>query len=330
MEPRCSGVPSLSPGHEPRRRPADGIDAARNVYGVDPATGFALRPFDNVGVQYGLAALNAGAISAAQFLDLNEKIGGYDQDANFVPARSVGDTGAVRRSYQSGITLGGGGGLASIPVFDVSGLFDEDQLYHYQWFHFAVRERMRNENGHARNHVMWRGGLPIGELLGTPTPEGAALAQRVNTESWRVFIEWVAAFKSDRSHAPDRVKAVRSKPPLAVDGCWTKSLDPQFIRERQTWSSQPDSQCNALWPSYSFARKVAGGPLDGNVLKCRLKRLDPRDYDVSFGPAEWGRLRAIFPNGVCDWSKAGIAQTPIVPWASFGPSPKNLVFDVTH
>src|SRR4029453_13323881 len=30
------------------------FDVARNIYGVNPITGFALRPFDNVGVQYGL------------------------------------------------------------------------------------------------------------------------------------------------------------------------------------------------------------------------------------------------------------------------------------
>jgi hypothetical protein len=306
------------------------FDASKNIYGIDTATGFALRAFDNVGVRYGLAALNAGAISTAQFLDLNEKIGGYDQDANFVAARSVGDSGAVRRAYQSGTTLGGGGGLASIPVFDTSGLFDDDQLYHYQWFHFAVRERMRNENGHVGNHVMWRGGLPIGELLGTPSPEGAALAQTVNTQSWKIFIQWVEAFRSDQSRAPDRVKAVRSKPAMAVDGCWTKALNPQFIAEPQTWSRQADSACNALWPSYSFARRVAGGPLDGNVLKCRLKRLDPRDHAVSFTAAEWDRLRAIFPKGVCDWSEPGVGQTSVVPWASFGPSPDNLVFDVTR
>ena len=41
------------------------FDAARNIYGVNPATGAALRPFDNVGVQYGLSALNSGAITVA-------------------------------------------------------------------------------------------------------------------------------------------------------------------------------------------------------------------------------------------------------------------------
>ena len=61
------------------------FDAARNVYGKNPKTGAALRPFDNVGVQYGLNALNSGAITMQQFLEMNEKIGGYDQDANYVP-----------------------------------------------------------------------------------------------------------------------------------------------------------------------------------------------------------------------------------------------------
>jgi hypothetical protein len=86
------------------------FDVARNIYGIDPATGFALRPFDNVGLQYGLEALNAGAISTTQFLNLNDGIGGYDQDANYVSARASGDPGAIRRIQQSGISLGGGGG----------------------------------------------------------------------------------------------------------------------------------------------------------------------------------------------------------------------------
>ena len=119
------------------------FDAAINIYGADPKTGFALRPFDNVGVQYGLNALKAGTITPAQFLDLNEQIGGFDQDANPVASRSIGDAAAITRAYQGGVTLGGGGGLASIPVFD-DGAYNDERGYHYQWFHFAIRERMRN------------------------------------------------------------------------------------------------------------------------------------------------------------------------------------------
>ncbi len=39
--------------------------------------------------------------------------------------------------------------------------------------------------------------------------------------------------------------------------------------------------------------------------------------------------RRAFAHGVCDWTKKGKSQTEVVPWASFGPAPENLVFDVT-
>jgi Tannase-like family of unknown function (DUF6351) len=306
------------------------FDVAKNVYGVNPITGFALRPFDNVGVQYGLAALNAGVISTTQFLNLNERIGGYDQDANYVANRSVGDTGAIKRAQQAGIDLGGGGGLASIPVFDTTGLYDEDNTYHYQWHHFEVRERLKAANGNTDNHVMWRGGLGIAELLGTPTPAGAALLAAVDTNSWAAFIKWVEAVRSDNSGLPQREVVVRDRPADLVDGCWTYNVNPQFIAEPQTFSSQPNSQCNTLWPSYAFPRYVAGGPLSASKLKCQLKPIDLNDYQVSFTGAELTRLQNVFPTGVCDWSKPGVNQTGVVTWASFGPSPDNLVFDITH
>ena len=51
-------------------------DDAVAVYGTDQS-GYALRTYDNVGVQYGLEALKQGAISVDQFLDLNARIGGW-------------------------------------------------------------------------------------------------------------------------------------------------------------------------------------------------------------------------------------------------------------
>jgi hypothetical protein len=44
------------------------FDQAVNVFGPDPDSGAARRPLDNVGVQYGLNALNAGTISFQQFI----------------------------------------------------------------------------------------------------------------------------------------------------------------------------------------------------------------------------------------------------------------------
>ena len=307
------------------------FDAARNIYGVDPATKFALRPFDNVGVQYGLAALNARVISTAQFIELNQRIGGYDQDANYVSSRSIGDAGAIKRVQQSGLALGGNGGLASIPVLDYSGIFDDDQFYHYQAFHFALRERMALANGDTKNHVMWRGAAPIAQLLGTTvTPEGAAINALVTAQSWKTFIQWVEAARADVSAASARDKAINNKPASAVDGCFTKgTTTPTFIAETQTLSSLPATQCNQMWPSYTLPRKEAGGPVAANIYKCQLKPIVAADYAVTFTAAELAQLATVFAGGVCDWTKSGVNQSGVVPWASFGPSPTNLLFDVS-
>lgn len=297
------------PVNNPRGIRGTVYDAAKNVYGVDPATGFALRPFDNTGVQYGLAALNAGAISTTQFLDLNAQIGGYDQDANYVPTRSVGDPGAILRAQQSGLQLGTNGGLASIPVFDVTGIYNDDSGYHYQWFHFAVRERMVQANGDSRNHVMWRG---------NPVPADTA---------WNTFITWVAAYKADKTTTAQKDKVVTYKPANAVDGCWSDAST--FINETQTLSPIANTTCNGLFPSWTAPRIAAGGPVAANIIKCTLKPIAATDYTVMFTGAEMTRLQQIFPNGVCDWSKPGVNQAGVVPNGSFGPSPVNVVYDAT-
>ena len=66
------------------------------------------------------------------------------------------------------------------------------------------------------------------------------------------------------------------------------------------------------------------------MLKCELKPVDVHDYAPRFAPAELARLRRIFPSGVCDWTKPGVGETTVTPWASFGPAPANLVFDITR
>ena len=91
------------------------------------------------------------------------------------------------------------------------------------------------------------------------------------------------------------------------------------------FSSKPVSKCSGLYPVYSNVRHEAGGPLAANILKCQLKPVDARDYPASMSPSDLARLKTIFPNGVCDWARPGVSQVPVSPWASFGPSPKNLI-----
>lgn len=90
------------PVKNPRGARCDIYDHTANAYGRDPATGFARRPLDNVGIQYGLKPLNDGVISTEQFLDLNERIGGFDEDGNISRERTIADVAAVRAAYETG------------------------------------------------------------------------------------------------------------------------------------------------------------------------------------------------------------------------------------
>jgi hypothetical protein len=283
------------------------FDAAKNVYGVNPITGAALRPYDNTGVQYGLNALNRGSITVEQFLDLNEKIGGVDADSNYIPSRTVGDAGAIRRAYAGGLTLSGKGGLAAIPIVD-DATSRETEGYHYGWFHFALRERLRKANGDSANLVMWR------------SKASRAAAQDI-------FDHWMAGWKADNSPASQRTKVLRAKPAGAADGCYAGS---QFVADPLPFTTEPVSECSKRYPVYSNPRKEAGGPLAADILKCQLKPVAPGDYRTVFSAGELDRLRAIFPDGVCDFSKPGDGQVPLVTWPSFGPSPVNLVYDRTR
>ncbi|PYS15515.1 MAG: hypothetical protein DMG17_14515 [Acidobacteria bacterium] len=73
-----------------------------------------------------------------------------------------------------------------------------------------------------------------------------------------------------------------------------------------------------LYPTNSFPREVAGADVASDIVKCQLKPLTPSDYAVAFTPAQWARLQAIFPSGVCDWSKPGIEQQDLLgTWVFF-------------
>ena len=66
---------------------------------------------------------------------------------------------------------------------------------------------------------------------------------------------------------------------------------------------------------------MAGGPLAENILKCQLKPLDPSDYPAVPSPAQLARLAAVFPTGVCDWSKPGVGQQEAISPLTFTAGP---------
>ena len=300
-----------------RYHPTDNPTGARcdvythyvNIYGRDPATGFARRPLDNVGVQFGLSVLNDGVITTAQFLDLNEAIGGYGNDGHFQAARTVADVDAVRIAYETGRLTSGGGGLATTPIIDYRGYSDDRPGgdVHTRYHSFSMRERLLRANGRADNHVMLVEDDRYG-LYSTDSP--------VLREALRQMDRWLENLAADTSADTAADKVTRAKPPELIDACWSRDEEPVRIPEPQVRGA---GRCDELYPSFPSPREVAGAPLASDIIKCQLKSVDPDDYAVGFSASEMYRLRRLFPDGVCDWTQPGVGRTGLKgTWLTFG------------
>ncbi len=316
IDPRvyCPAVLPAAQRYDPVTNPTgarcDVYSHQANAFGRDPATGFPKRPLDNVGIQYGLGALNAGTITLDQFLDLNRRIGGFDIDANFIPARTQADLGAVRVAYQTGRLTNGGGGLKDVPIIDYRAYTDDNPIgdIHLRFMSFQMRDRLRKANGTSANQVMLVEDFRYG-YYSTRSP--------VLSDAITQLDRWLASLAADTSDDPRIDKIVRARPPELQEACWTRDATPRKIVEVQRMDG---GQCAAIYPVPPGPRGVAGAPVAGDVVKCQLKPIDRADYAVPFTPAQWADLAAAFPEGVCDWTRPGVEQQGLVgTWVSFGP-----------
>lgn len=268
-------------------------------------------PTDNTGVQYGLKALLDGAITAEEFVTLNERIGGFDRNGLPQAERSVADRFALRTAYRSGI-LGDARSWAKVPIIDLRG--NDDDGIHHDWRSFALQARLVAANGHHDNHVLWRFGPGL-------FPTGAGL--RLVLEQFEVMDKWLSNIEADKSNKPIERKVLDNRPPEAYDKCYL-STDTTYsnpITDTAVCDADP------VLRYFASPRQVAGGPLTEDVLKCQLKPLDINDYPPgTFTGEQWARLEAVFPNGVCDWSKPGVEQRPAVTNLTYaeGPGGKRL------
>ncbi|MDA0179652.1 DUF6351 family protein [Solirubrobacter phytolaccae] len=134
-------------------------DFMRAIFGVtvtpDAPNGKGKLAVDNVGVQYGLVALQRGQITPAQFVDLNAKVGGMDIDGNFIAQRTVADPDAVRIAYETG-RINSATGAARLPEIDNrTGAQMDDTGFHPAFHSFTYRARLDRSNGDHANQVIW-------------------------------------------------------------------------------------------------------------------------------------------------------------------------------
>jgi hypothetical protein len=266
---------------------APAANAATNA-AEHAAGGFSRFPYDNRGVQYGLKALLEGRISPALFVDINEKVGTVDVDFNFMPGRRLADTGS-EIVYRAG-GINDGGSLDQVAIIDLRGTSNNE--IHTDYHSYGMRARLDKANGHHDNQIIWTSPTPL-----VPAPAEA-------TEAFLLLDRWLTAVENDRSSDPLEVKVVRNKPQDATDAC--------FINDEKI--TDPEA-CAAAFPYFGSPRLVAGMPITHDMGSCQLQALDREDYPaVVFTDDQWARLQAVFPEGVCDYSKPALGEQPSIPW----------------
>jgi hypothetical protein len=169
-----------------------------------------------------------------------------------------------------------------------------------------MRERLIKANGDADNQVMLHEDFRFGYYSSSSPLLLRALAE---------MDKWIAAIQADAGTGSTHAKVVRNKPATLQEGCMTRDANPVFIAEKQEIAS---GQCATLYPVKPAPRAVAGASIAADVIKCQLKPVATSDYSVTFTGPQQTRLAQVFPNGVCDWSKAGVEQQGLRgTWLSF-------------
>ena len=289
-------------------------DLAVNVFGARTESewgpeekelghGFAGIPTSNVGVQYGLAALREGKITAAQFVDLNAKIGGLDPETSEpVPARFVANKVALRNAYRSGM-INETNNLGQTAIIDCLGPNPEEA--HDSYRTFAVQARLKRENGTSANQLIWEGPYP---LLGSPTCQ---------TQALMAMDSWLSAVTSDDRALPLAKKIIKDRPKELKDRCYNFSGE----------VVKPHSLCpKGVVPVYGTPRTVAGEAITTDDNECQLQPLTSKtDPTKSFTSEELTTLQSVFPEGVCKFKSPGLEQQTTVPWMTYQTSTGQVI-----
>ena len=151
--------------------------------------------------------------------------------------------------------------------------------------------------------------------------------------------EWLAAVEADTRNVPLRQKIIERKPARSrIDACWRSAVgwvaDPGHLQHRAellaSASTVTGSGATALnSPTDSRVAGVArdtrvatrASRMTSDIMRCALRQPQRSDYAATFSDAQWARLPAAFPSGVCDYSRPGIGQVEPQPWQTFADGP---------
>ena len=270
-----------------------------NVFGKR-SDGFANRAFGNAGIQFGLDGLRTGALTPAQFVDINTKVGGLDYTGTAIPQRIYPDWIGLDRAYRSG-AVDTASNLDQVAIIDLRG--PDPGAFHDVYRTYAMRERLKRNFGTAANQILWRGQVP---LVGDST---------FADQSVIAADKWASRFMNDHRDIPLAQKIREDKPDDLADRCTNGG-----------GKDIPFEVCDETVAAYGTPRFAADEPKTDDVLQCQLKPMRREDYPVTFTDEQWATLQKTFPDGVCDYSKPGVDQHGTTPWLTYQDAGGNVVY----
>ncbi|WP_430462174.1 DUF6351 family protein [Thalassolituus sp. LLYu03] len=295
----------------------------RDAYGTD-ARGLANLPVSNVGVQYGLRAWKNGAITAAQFLDLNARIGSWKLPADMRPEhywlisgddslrdfsaygehnmshegkplwpapRFAGKPEAARGAWQSGNIFNG---KINMPIIDVRPYFDPKLDIHHSWAALSSRARILAAN---QGHNDWQSIWISDAGFDARWPAFFAMDQWLSEPS-------LSAASGIPDYARDRCFDAQGNLIAAGDGVWQSALLSQSVFKTGP-ENTTDGACTQVFPFHQGTRQLAGDDIRGDRIFCQRISVNDAIRSGLYAPLNVApyktQLEQVFPDGVCDY-----------------------------
>jgi len=225
-----------------------------------------------------------------------------------VPApRTEGNLDAMKAAYASGLVFSGNDPL---PTIDNRQYLEREVDMHDARQSFAVRKRVMQKTGTTDNLVIWfTDTMPPAPPGAPPNPPQADK----NIFAFNVMNQWMANIR-----AHPELGIAGNRPADAVDSCFDVN-GTRIAHGPTVWDGILDNkapgECTRLFPLFTNSRIVAGAPFEDGIYKCALKSVDAALADGTYQPwnpdaASVAKLKQIFPQGVCDYSRPDLGRPP--------------------